>query len=138
MMTQYLYALGSMIPCPIWLWFRWPSAIFLFCLFTWSVYNGSTYYIDVFGKRFQKELEQMKRDVAKWQPSSDALSSPPTAPKAASEDGTTPHQAGVKEGESRNHKRDGSIDQIPLLDSTVHKASGASEPDNTGLRERKI
>lgn len=29
--------------------------------------NGANYYIDVFGLRFQKELEQLKRDVAKWQ-----------------------------------------------------------------------
>ena len=36
-------------------------------VFGWSIYNGATFYIDVFGKRFQNELEQVKRDVAKWQ-----------------------------------------------------------------------
>lgn len=36
---------------------------------------GATYYIDVFGTRFQKELEALKRDVAKWQGSS----SPPAS-----------------------------------------------------------
>ena len=36
-------------------------------VFMWSVYNGATYYIDVFGNRFQKELENMKKEVAKWQ-----------------------------------------------------------------------
>ena len=34
-------------------------------VFTWSIYNGAVYYIDVFGKRFQKELEQLKKEVAK-------------------------------------------------------------------------
>ena len=67
MLTQYMYALGSMLPCPIWFWYRWPSALFLLSLFSWSIYNGATYYIDVFGTRFQKELEQLKKDVAKWQ-----------------------------------------------------------------------
>lgn len=33
----------------------------------YSIYNGATYYIDIFGLRFQKELEQLKKDVQKWQ-----------------------------------------------------------------------
>ena len=64
---QYCYALLTMMPAPVWFWFRWPSAIFLMVVFTLSTYNGAVYYIDVFGTRFQKELEQLKRDVAKWQ-----------------------------------------------------------------------
>jgi hypothetical protein len=40
-------------------------------VFVWSIYNGATYYIDIFGKRFQNELEQLKRDVTKWQASPD-------------------------------------------------------------------
>lgn len=36
-------------------------------MFAWSVWNGATYYIDVFGTRFQKELELLKKDVARWQ-----------------------------------------------------------------------
>jgi len=71
MLTQYAYALCTMIPCPIWFWYRWASAAFLLALFSWSIYNGATYYIDVFGTRFQKELEQLKKDVAKWQSSPD-------------------------------------------------------------------
>ncbi|KAF2199625.1 hypothetical protein GQ43DRAFT_464680 [Delitschia confertaspora ATCC 74209] len=67
MLIQYLYAVLTMIPCPIWFWYRWASGIFLTSVFMWSVYNGATFYIDVFGNRFRKELEAMKRDVAKWQ-----------------------------------------------------------------------
>ena len=62
MLIQYLYAVLTMLPCPIWFYSRWASALFLMAVFAWSVYNGSTYYIDVFGKRFQKELEAMKAD----------------------------------------------------------------------------
>lgn len=69
MMIQYIYACLTMLPCPIWFWYRWPSGGFLAAVFIWSVYNGATYYIDVFGKRFQKELEALKKDVAKWQSS---------------------------------------------------------------------
>jgi hypothetical protein len=69
MMIQYLYAVLTMLPAPVWFWFRWPSGLFLMTVFIWSVYNGATYYIDVFGNRFQKELEQLKKDVAKMQAS---------------------------------------------------------------------
>jgi hypothetical protein len=64
---QYLYALLTMVPCPLWFWSRWASGLFLGAVFSWSVWNGATYYIDVFGTRFQKELEALKKDVAKWQ-----------------------------------------------------------------------
>ena len=51
-------------------------------MFAWSVWNGATYYIDVFGTRFQKELEILKKDVAKWQvaTTSGAPGSPPFSP----------------------------------------------------------
>jgi hypothetical protein len=67
MLIQYLYALLTMIPCPLWFWSRWASGLFLATVFGWSVWNGATFYIDVFGTRFQKELEALKKDVAKWQ-----------------------------------------------------------------------
>lgn len=71
---QYIYALITMIPCPLWFWYRNASTIFLMAVFCWSVYNGATYYIDVFGKRFQSELEAMKLEVQKWHHNSDASS----------------------------------------------------------------
>lgn len=67
MAIQYSYAVLTMMPCPIWFWYRWPAAGFLMIVFTWSVYNGAVYYIDVFGQRLQKELDQLKRDMAKYQ-----------------------------------------------------------------------
>lgn len=83
MLIQYTYAVLTMLPCPLWFFSRWASSAFLLVVFAWSVYNGSTYYIDVFGKRFQKELEAMKAEVAKWQhPASgpDGLVHSPTFP----------------------------------------------------------
>ena len=126
MLTQYLYALGSMLPCPVWFWYRWPSAIFLLSLFVWSVYNGATYYIDVFGTRFQKELEQMKKDVAKWQTSPDAFSSPLMTPKAGN-GSITPQQQPDSDGNRGEHghnRRGNSIDQIPMLDVQHESSTG--------------
>lgn len=130
MLVQYLYALGTMVPCPLWFWYRWPSAGFLMALFTWSIYNGATYYIDIFGKRFQTELEQLKKDVAKWQASPDIITSPDLTPKIPDE-ATTPvgHLNERVETEWRK-----SIDGIPMLDSKTEVSRNGSMD---GLRERK-
>lgn len=67
MLIQYVYAVSTMIPAPLWFWSRWASAGFLMTVFIWSIYNGAVYYIDVFGTRFQKELEKLKLEVARMQ-----------------------------------------------------------------------
>jgi hypothetical protein len=56
-----------MIPTPIWYGSKVYSTIFLSLVFGWSVWNGATYYIDIFGRRFQKELEDLRAEVEKWQ-----------------------------------------------------------------------
>ncbi|KAH0015697.1 hypothetical protein KCU80_g19079, partial [Aureobasidium melanogenum] len=67
MMIQYIYALITMVPCPLWFYYRWASAVFLTVVFIWATYNGATFYIDVFGRRMEKEFEALKKEVAKWQ-----------------------------------------------------------------------
>lgn len=137
MLAQYLYALGSMLPCPIWFWYRWPSAIFLFSLFSWSIYNGATYYIDVFGTRFQKELEQLKKDVIKWQNSPDVLGSPIQTPKGDALS-LSPQPINVKSSGNENEQKSSgdSIDQIPLLESRNQRSTAIEEVTNDGSRER--
>lgn len=60
---QYSYAMLTMLPCPLWFWNRWAGAGFLMVVFTWACWNGATYYIDVFGRRMEKELESLKKEV---------------------------------------------------------------------------
>ncbi|TDZ34918.1 putative membrane protein [Colletotrichum trifolii] len=88
MLIQYSYAVMTMLPCPIWFLSRYASAGFLLVVFTWSVYNGATYYIDVFGTRFQKELEALKAEVKQWQTSPEMAGHSP--PMNASPDGQVP------------------------------------------------
>lgn len=129
MLVQYLYAVSSMLPAPIWFWYRWPSAVFLTCLFGWSIYNGATYYIDVFGTRFQKELEQMKKDVAKWQMSPVGMSTPFATSK--SEENANPldrHNVNVA---SRH-----STDNIPLLDINTPVQSIGTALESDQIRRR--
>jgi hypothetical protein len=112
MMIQYTYALLTMIPCPIWLWSRWASGIFITGLFILSIHNGATYYIDVFGKRFQKELEELKKDVARWQSSPEGAITPMTPGVAAHAE-----EKQLNGSSSRSNSDNASIEKIPLLDS---------------------
>ncbi|CAG8955076.1 hypothetical protein HYFRA_00007090 [Hymenoscyphus fraxineus] len=100
MLIQYTYAVSTMLPCPIWFYYRYASATFLMALFCWSVYNGATFYIDVFGKRFQKELEALQREVQKYQSSPGGTASSPLM---------TPKIEGAAELDQDK------MDRIPLL-----------------------
>jgi hypothetical protein len=141
MMIQYFYAVLTMLPCPLWFYSRYASATFLMVVFAWSVYNGSTYYIDVFGKRFQKELEMMKAEVAKWQNSPDMmLQSPLMTPMPEGEGKLAPLDAA---GEMQRQEeiaaklgsvrvvdpasgRNLSVDSIPLLNDEESKSRRSS------------
>ena len=125
MMIQYCYALLTMLPAPIWFWFHWASAAFLMSLFSWCVYNGATYYIDIFGKRFQKELEQLKKDVAAWQFSPEMVpKSPSTSAKhhsahSASGDFSLGAPA-VQTTEPQIYAKDGRVDDVGASSGLEH------------------
>ena len=139
MMIQYCYAVATMLPCPIWFWYRYASATFLVAVFCWSIYNGATYYIDVFGKRFQNELEAMKKEVLKWQNSPDMMTSPLMAPKVdgAAEFTTLIDGDLGSPAMDKGHGRNRSVDKIPLLSEQVG-STGIDGGAKDVARERKI
>lgn len=106
MLIQYSYACLTMIPCPLWFWSRWASGLFLTVVFIWSTYNGANYYLEVFGKRFQKELEALKKDVAKWQSSPEGgmghASSEPAVKDITPLEGTTGAKPSDGDARERN------------------------------------
>lgn len=123
MAIQYCYAMSTTLPCPIWFWYRYMSAAFLTVVFAWSIYNGATYYIDIFGRRFEKELDQLRKDVLKWQSSGpEGMKTPLLSPDAAGTDGgyNSDEDAGywTKSASKMKHgdkKQRDSLDKIPLL-----------------------
>ncbi|KAI4135644.1 MAG: hypothetical protein LQ347_000499 [Umbilicaria vellea] len=136
MLVQYVYALGTMVPCPLWFWYRWASAGFLMAVFVWSIYNGATYYIDVFGKRFQNELEQLKRDVAKWQTGPEMLTSPLMTPRA--EDGAvTPQPLSMRSLGGLDGPEENAFDRIPLVDAKNGGTTALDGGVTDIVRERK-
>ncbi|KAJ6114563.1 hypothetical protein N7486_000341 [Penicillium sp. IBT 16267x] len=133
MLIQYVFALSTMIPSPVWFWYRNASGIYISALFVWSIHNGATYYIDVFGKRFQKELDQLKADVARWQSSPEGATSPlifPDTPATFATDASRTHAPLEKRG---------SVDRIPLLDANLIASTAfrdASRDIDSTVRER--
>lgn len=97
----------------------------------WSVYNGATYYIDVFGKRFQNELEAMRRDIQKWQNNEGegGLTSPLMTPKG---EGSELAKALAAESAS------GGLDKIPLLNEERGATTGLDGGAKDVARERKV
>ncbi|TVY34186.1 putative membrane protein [Lachnellula subtilissima] len=138
MFIQYSYAVLTMLPCPLWFWYRYASATFLMAVFCWSVYNGATFYIDVFGNRFQKEMEAMKREVQKWQNSPDMTTSPYMTPKLdAGQEPEAVHERADSEDLS-SHARSRSVDKIPLLNDQIGGTTGLDGGAKDVARERKI
>jgi hypothetical protein len=111
MLIQYGYALITMVPCPVWFWYRWASASFLMVVFTWATYNGATFYIDVFGRRMEKEFEALKKEVTKWQnmpesksvsEESDSASQKPAQHHSEAVEGIDPKQGSTAREETTN------------------------------------
>lgn len=129
MFIQYGFALSTMIPCPIWFWSKWASGLFMSALFVWSIHNGATYYIDVFGKRFQKELEELRIDVARWQSSPEGTASPLLVAEPS------PLSEAIN---ARGEGKRSSVDQIPLLDTAEASSTDIQESLNKDslVRER--
>ncbi|KAJ6784879.1 hypothetical protein PWT90_00899 [Aphanocladium album] len=148
MMIQYVYAVLTMLPCPLWFISRYASTAFLLVVFAWSIYNGSTYYIDVFGKRFQKELEAMKAEVVKWQTAPELmLTSPLMQPQPESgildpqtkKFSGTPNFAPSAVTAREAMARTTSLDRIPLLDDSATANSTSVDGGARDVaRERKV
>ena len=60
---QYCYQLGTMLLCGIWFNHKHAAFCFLNVVFLWAGRNGATYYIDYYGKKFEKEVLKLKLEV---------------------------------------------------------------------------
>lgn len=65
--AQYFYQLITMLLCGIWFTYRIAAIGFLTFIFLCAAHNGATYYIDCYGKRFEKEVEKLRNEVENLQ-----------------------------------------------------------------------
>lgn len=95
-LIQFGYQILTMSFCPIWFNYKYACGGFVSFIFIWASYNGATYYIDVFGKRLEKEVARLQQEVADLQLENEKLQySPVTAPQAMPEDDVAPILTGV-------------------------------------------
>ncbi|EEB08027.1 membrane transporter [Schizosaccharomyces japonicus yFS275] len=76
MLIQYLYSVITIAPCAIWFRSRLYSTLFITFIFSSSVWNGASYYVDVFGRKFQKELEALRQELLEDEKPTATASSP--------------------------------------------------------------
>ncbi|TKY88339.1 hypothetical protein EX895_002691 [Sporisorium graminicola] len=64
MLLQFVYTIITTLPAPLLLYpSSTASAIFFTGIFVISVWNGASYYVEVFGRRFEKELLGLRREM---------------------------------------------------------------------------
>jgi hypothetical protein len=71
------------------------SGVFLLVIFAVSVWNGGGYYIEVFGRKFERELEALRKELAESNARSASGRSSPAASdlELSSSPGASPKQA---------------------------------------------
>lgn len=70
---QFGYQILTMSLCPIWFHYKHACGAFLSFIFVWASYNGATYYIDVFGKRLEKEVIKLRAEVEEFKMENEKL-----------------------------------------------------------------
>lgn len=70
MFGQLIY--GRVTEIPAFVLYKSPfwSAVFLILIFSVSVWNGGGFYIEVFGRKFERELEALRKELAEVSASS--------------------------------------------------------------------
>ncbi|KAJ9475684.1 Glycerophosphocholine acyltransferase 1 [Pseudozyma hubeiensis] len=64
MLLQFVYTIITTLPAPLLLYpNRTASGVFFAGIFVVSVWNGASYYVEVFGRRFEKELVQLRGEL---------------------------------------------------------------------------
>ena len=125
MFIQYGYAMLTMLPCPIWFWYRWASAGFLMIVFTWASWNGATFYIDVFRGKLEKEIESLRKEVQRMAKS----------PEIAAQDGAVSPAVGSPsglQGQNGGAGKTSALDLGPAAQQSSHRR-GRSEDDGSSI-----
>ncbi|GMF00210.1 unnamed protein product [[Candida] boidinii] len=60
---QYFYQLSTMILCPIFFKYNILASLFMSYIFIKASYNGATYYVDIYGKKLNKEVARLQQEI---------------------------------------------------------------------------
>lgn len=125
--AQFIYSCIFMLPPAAW-FIHSPlaSAAFLIIIFTVSAWNGATFYVEVFGRKFERELERLRKEMELASAtgtsitSAAATTSAPSSPSLISPDG--------QQSPDSNHT-DGLANSPLLLPRTRESAADMEVPE---------
>ncbi|TEB35472.1 hypothetical protein FA13DRAFT_1684064 [Coprinellus micaceus] len=128
---QLVYAIFTEIPA-IFLLYKSPtwSAIFLLFIFSVSAWNGGGFYIEVFGRKFEKEVEALRKELAEAtsRSNSSGSASPGSISQTNSEAGSTWASPDFR---SSDLPSDGEQLSVPDLDLSSNSSDSISVKKNT-------
>jgi len=92
MLGQFVYTVLTDVPA-VFVFYNSPfwSGSYLLFILSVSVWNGGGFYIEVFGRKFERELEALRKDLAEAQSTGKSQHSSPTmAPSEAESEPVSP------------------------------------------------
>jgi len=63
MAYQLVYTIVTMSPCLLWLRHMWLHALFLLGIFLLATWNGGSFYVEVFSRRYHADLEKRSAEM---------------------------------------------------------------------------
>ncbi|UZJ52607.1 hypothetical protein CBS101457_001927 [Exobasidium rhododendri] len=103
-LLQFVYTIVCTLPAPL-LFYKSKEASAIFCLLLilLSVWNGAGYYVEVWGRRFERELDALKREIEATQRASAGTDESAPGTRPPSEKGSDNEEGG--EGDAREGEK---------------------------------
>ncbi|KAH3674831.1 hypothetical protein WICMUC_003034 [Wickerhamomyces mucosus] len=70
-LIQYGYQLLTMSICPLFFAYKQLASLFITFIFLVATYNGATYYVDYYGRRLEKEVARLQKEISELQSADD-------------------------------------------------------------------
>ncbi|CDZ96415.1 Uncharacterized conserved protein [Phaffia rhodozyma] len=139
MFWQLVYTAVCFLPPIFFLWkSKVGSGVFLITVFAVATWNGASYYVEVWGRKFERELEALRKEMATLTTSSSPAMSQADLPfSETSSVGLSSAMATTSHDVSSTAEKRPGLTQVPSfsLDENSEKSEGALDKVDRKLRD---